>query len=100
MPGYLAYSCPIRHPDVLHLGGAAKEVVAFELLLVAEIEIEAARRPGLLEVADTGLLDHSRGCGVAGEPEGIDAVVFGEGLGEGRRDAGDDVDDARRNIGG
>ena len=72
----------VGDPDVLHLRGAAQEVVALELVAVGEVVVEAAAGPGLLEVADRGLLHRRRELGVAGDPERVDAVVLGEGLGQ------------------
>src|SRR5579872_5735486 len=97
---YLPNSLPVRHPDVLHLASMVQEMSALGGGLVKPIEYAAFVRPDLLQIADRGGL-HRRAPFLRAEvPDRIQIIVLGQGLGQLRLVAADDVHDTAGQVRG
>src|SRR5215472_4726983 len=101
-----AYKCAdkglfaVGDPDVFHLVSVLKVPATFALGSFEEIDLTAFVGPDLLEIADRKSLGSGARLRVAVAPDGIEVVVLGQNFEEFARAAGDDVDDATREVAG
>src|SRR5690606_12265796 len=75
-------SLPVRDPDVLHAHCAPQELAAFALLGVVPVALAAVVHPRGLEVPRRLALDHRAALGRTEVPQGLDAVVARQHLGQ------------------
>jgi hypothetical protein len=73
---------------------------AFALAFVKKVDLAAFVGPDLFEIADRECLGGRTEGLVAITPDGVEVVVFREGLQKFGCAAGDDIDDATRKIAG
>src|SRR5271167_433316 len=90
----------VGDPDVFDLGGVLEEETAFGLGGVEPVDVAAFVGEDLFQVADGEGLSGGAGGGVGEAPEGVEVVVFGEGLEEFGGAAGDDVYGAGGEVAG
>src|SRR6266487_1763022 len=90
----------VRHPDILDLGRGAQELLPFALLGIQPRARAAIVDPRALHIPRRGQFYALRPIGAPEVPHGINIVVLGQHLAQNVALAGDDVDDAGRQVQG